>query len=77
MVALFANSGYLVQMAYSAASDLGMHCLQNTLLRISRLQWVMVNVMDLGSYSLSFKELSQQAHNIKMTSYQRRCDVIT
>ena len=40
---LFANSGDPDQTPRSAASDLGMHCLPNTLLRVSRLQWV--NVM--------------------------------
>ena len=40
MVELFANSGDPDQMLHSAASDLGLHCLPVTLLRISRLQWV-------------------------------------
>ena len=34
MVELFANSGD------PAASDLGLHCLPNALLGVSRLQWV-------------------------------------
>ena len=37
---LFANSGDPDQMPHSAASDLGLHCLQITLLQVSRLQWV-------------------------------------
>ena len=37
---LFANSGDPDQTPHSAASDLGLHCLPNTLLRVSRLQWV-------------------------------------
>ena len=37
---LFANSGDLDQMPCSTASDLGLHCLQITLLKFSRLQWV-------------------------------------
>ena len=37
---LFANSGDPDQMSHSAASDLGLHCLPNTLLGVSRLQWV-------------------------------------
>ena len=40
MVELFANSGDPDQRQHSAASDLGLHCLQNTLLGVSRLQWV-------------------------------------
>ena len=40
MVELFANSGDLDQMLHSAASDVGLHCLPTTLLRVSRLQWV-------------------------------------
>ena len=38
MVELFANSGYPDQTSHSAASDLGLHCLPITLLRVSRLQ---------------------------------------
>ena len=30
-----------------------------------------------GCFTFLWLETSQQAHNIKMTSYQRRCDVIT
>ena len=40
MAKLFANSGDPDQMPPSAASDLGLHCLPSTLLRVSRLQWV-------------------------------------
>ena len=40
MAKLFANSGDPDQTPHSAASDLGLHCLPNTLLRVSRLQWV-------------------------------------
>ena len=40
MAKLFANSGDPDQTPHSAASDLGLHCLPVTLLRISRLQWV-------------------------------------
>ena len=39
MVELFANSGDPDQMQ-NAASDLRLHCLPNTVLRISQLQWV-------------------------------------
>ena len=37
---LFANSGNPDKTPHSAASDLGLHCLPSTLLRVSRLQWV-------------------------------------
>ena len=40
MAKLFANCGDLDQAPHSAASDLGVHCLPVTLLRVSRLQWV-------------------------------------
>ena len=40
MAKLFANSGDPDQMPHSAASDLGLHCLSITLLRVSGLQWV-------------------------------------
>ena len=42
MAELFANSGIPDQMSRSVASDLGLHCLLVTLLRVSRLQWVIV-----------------------------------
>ena len=44
MAKLFANSGDADQMPHSAASDLGLHYLPVTLLRVSRLQWVMGEV---------------------------------
>ena len=40
MAKLIANSGDSDQTPRSAASDLGLHCLPITLLRVSRLQWV-------------------------------------
>ena len=40
MTKLFANSGDPDQTPLSAASDLGLHCLPITVLRVSRLQWV-------------------------------------
>ena len=40
MVNLIGNSGDPDQTPPSAASDLGLHCLPITLLRVSRLQWV-------------------------------------
>ena len=40
MAKLFANSGDPHQTLHSVVSDLGLHCLPITLLRVSRLQWV-------------------------------------
>ena len=40
MAKLFANSGEPDQTPHSVASDLGLHCLPITLLRVFRLQWV-------------------------------------
>ena len=40
MAKLFANSGNTDKTPRSAASDLGLHGLPFTLLRVSRLQWV-------------------------------------
>ena len=40
MAELFANTGDPDQMPHFAASDLGLHCLPITHLRVSRLQWV-------------------------------------
>ena len=37
---VFANRGDPDQTPHSAAYDLGLHCFPNTLLRVSRLQWV-------------------------------------
>ena len=36
---LFANSGDPDQMPQNAASDMGLHCLQISFLRISRIKW--------------------------------------
>ena len=40
MAEVFANSEDPDQMPRSVASDPSMHCLPNTLLRVSQLQWV-------------------------------------
>ena len=40
MIQLFANCGDPDQTPRCAASDLGLHCLPNALLGVSRLQWV-------------------------------------
>ena len=49
MTELFGNSRDSDLMPLSAASDLGLHCLQITLLGVSRLQWVKtVDVLSQG-----------------------------
>ena len=57
MAKLFANSGDPDQTPRSAASDLGLHCLPITLLRVSRLQWVncqIQEVMFLSKMNINF-----------------------
>ena len=44
MAKLFANSGDPDQTPCSVASDLGLHCLSITLLRVSRLHWVKIKL---------------------------------
>ena len=46
MAKLFANSGDPDQTLHSAVSDLGLHCLPVTLLRVSRLQWVKKTIFE-------------------------------
>ena len=41
MAKLFANSGDPDQTPHDAASDLGLHCLPNTLFGVSRLKWIL------------------------------------
>ena len=43
MAEVFAYSEDPDQMPHSAVSDLGLHCLPNTLLGVSQLQWVKVS----------------------------------
>ena len=43
MVELFVKSGDADQMPNSTASDLGLHCLQNTLLDNNGLKWICSN----------------------------------
>ena len=57
MAKLYANSGDPDQMPHSAASDLGLHCLPITLLRVSRLQWVKVKRRHVSSCELSAKQM--------------------
>ena len=53
MAKLFANSGDPDQTPQDAASDLGLHCLPITLLRVSRLQWVKDMSTLVGQFVLS------------------------
>ena len=62
MVELFANSGEPDQTPHSAASDLGLHCLPITRLRVSSLQWV-----NLRSENLRFE--IRYLKSVKMISY--------
>ena len=59
MAKLFANSEDPDQMPRSVASDLGLHCLPVTLLRVSQLQWV---------NSFLYKERSVQHLHIDIQS---------
>ena len=45
-----ANSGDPDQMPHLAASELGLHCLQNIFLEVSRLKWVSLIATD-GTFS--------------------------
>ena len=54
MTKLFANSGDPDQTPRSGASDLGLHCLPITLLRVSRLQWVKVPITTTADNILNF-----------------------
>ena len=60
MAKQFANSGDPDQTLHSAASDLRLHCLQNTPLQVSRLQWVIIhtcNVLKFCNYLKDTKRL--------------------
>ena len=48
MVALFANSEDPDQMPHSTASDLGLHCLRNTLLGVSDYNGLRYNILKEG-----------------------------
>ena len=52
MVELFVNSGDPDQMPQNATSDLGLHCLPNTLLGVSRLQWVRSGRLPVSSHNI-------------------------
>ena len=51
MVKLFANSGDPDPTPHSVVSDLGVHCLPITLLRVSRLQWVKLLLQVLHNFA--------------------------
>ena len=52
MAKLFANSGDPDQTPHSEVSDLGLHCLPDTLLRVSRLQWLKLSHTELCNLGL-------------------------
>ena len=54
MAELFANSGDPDQRPRSIASDLGLHCLPITHLRVSRLQWVKTLIKIVADNNLFF-----------------------
>ena len=56
---LFANSGDPDQTPHSAASDLGLHCLPVTLLRVSRLQWLNIWWWHLKNCLMCVKQCDQ------------------
>ena len=59
MAEVCANSEDSDQTPHSAASDLGLHCLPNTLLGVSRLQWIKeyIYIGELRSCSLGLRYL--------------------
>ena len=65
MIELFANSGDPDQSPHIAASDLGLHCLPITLLGVSRLQRVNVNMDD---SKMMHSKSSRGGNYIKSTS---------
>ena len=65
MAELFANSGDPDQMPHSAAFDLGLHCLPNTLLGVSRLQWVKKLVSGQNVSTLDSRISSSQVFLLK------------
>ena len=52
MIELFANSEDPDQTPHSVVSDLDLHCLPNTLLGVSRLQWVKDTSIIVGYFAL-------------------------
>ena len=74
MVELFANSGDPDQMPQNVASDLGLHCLPITLLRVSRLQWVNNQYFMFGREKKKLIRSHQRAikENIDQTAWMHR-----
>ena len=68
MAKLFANSGDPDQTPRSAASDLGLHCLPSTLLRVSRLHWVKVG----GCFDTAKRNL-QNRQKFVILNYLVKC----
>ena len=62
MVELFANSGDPDKTSHSMSSDLGLHCLPNTLLGVSRLQWVNIPPHDSGRVLFSCLSVCLSVH---------------
>ena len=60
MAKLFANSGDFDQTPHSVVSDLGLHCLSITFLRVCQLQWV-------KGLSLSKKSVNRLTDRLDMT----------
>ena len=65
MIELFANSGDPDQMPHFRASDLGLQCLPNILLGVSRCQWV--KVWRFSYFSIA-TDKSGYPHNIFLIS---------
>ena len=59
MAKQFANSGDPDQTLRSAASDLGLHCLPNTVLQVSRLQWVIIHTCNSLKFCNYLKDIKR------------------
>ena len=60
MVELFANSRDPDQTQHSSAADLGLHCLPNTLLGVSRLQWSQLLRISLLAFDMLYFSVLQR-----------------
>ena len=78
MAKLFANSGDPDQMPYSAASDLGLHCLPINLLRVFWLQWVKSMLSEISAKDIPnqfpyfFKKIGFDL-SCKLSPLDKRC----
>ena len=70
MAKLFANGGDPDQTPRSAASDLGLHCLPITLLRVSRLHWVKLLTFE-PEHSLFYKIACAPSEDSDQPAYLR------